>query len=504
MPTTVVTLSAWPDGTAVFTPGDPLPQKVSIMHPPMFWNVYGILAMHFTANTLPLLESYGYHPTRFLHRRRSFESADSPDGSSTEMSEISETRNTREYRRVMASLSTATASERFKTVMGNPTIFARYKSFAARDLTTENPLFWEHYTSLIKLLPNPPSNPTNFASAEPVPPVLIPLFLKIYTTFILPDSPLELNLPGSVTQMVFGQMEPVRRKRPGVGVRRDVFVKVAKCVEDMIYETLPRFLEVEKEEYARTGGIGIDYEAQTRDGLRRREKTHVRDENEFGLGKNDGHKGWVVKSEEASDTWEERRQYPSEHGRDFRGDGGKFSGGRPGWEEVHNYGGATREQQPGYSPQPYSENRVRGHGYSEGQSPGRHHYGDRSRAAVDDNQAGKRERGYKEQSMREPHGRVEYRRDPRTDGDYDDYDGWEPTYDPAAGSQTHYDGGRRHHDAGYYGDVARERAPGYSDEPAINPNASGQLRREPSFHRDRAGQRAYGEDLGMKEFRTGY
>ncbi|KAJ3042180.1 hypothetical protein HDV00_008068 [Rhizophlyctis rosea] len=248
---TVVTSIAWPDGTEAFTPGHPLAQKVNIMHPPMHWNIYGILVMHFTSTTLPLIESYGYYPTRYFRRKRlEKDESPSPDVEAAPSVEMQSLPNTAAYRRHAARLA-GSPMEQFHNVMRDPELFARYKEFAARDLVTENPVFWEHYTKLIRTLPNPPQNPSKFTSPEPVPQHLIPAFLKIYTTFLLPNAPLELNLPGGVTQTVWGQMEPVRLKRPGVGVRRDVFVVVAGCVEQMIFDSIPRFMEFERDEYVK-------------------------------------------------------------------------------------------------------------------------------------------------------------------------------------------------------------------------------------------------------------
>ena len=174
--------------------------------------------------------------------------------------------DTAAYRRHAARLN-ETPMEMFNNVVSDPELFARYKAFSARDLQTENPIFWEHYTQLIALLPNPPRNPSRFTSPDPVPQHLVPAFLKIYTTFVLPNSPMELDLPGRIAQTVWGQMEPVRRRRPGVGVRRDVFVAVAQCVEAMIFDSVPRFLEVERDEYVRRRRVGSSVDE---DGLRER------------------------------------------------------------------------------------------------------------------------------------------------------------------------------------------------------------------------------------------
>ncbi|KAJ3051258.1 hypothetical protein HK097_007756 [Rhizophlyctis rosea] len=254
---TTVAISAWPDGTEAYTPRAPLAQKVNIMHPPMFWNIYGILIMQFTATTLPLLESYGYRPLNIFRRTKRFESRNTDASRSDSSIQMQSLPDTAAYRRHAARLA-ETPQEQFQNVVTDPELFARYKVFAARDLATENPIFWEHYCEVINSLPNPPRNPSRFTSPDPVPQHLIPAFLKIYTTFILPNSPLEIELPAGIAQTVWGQMEPVRRARPGVGVRRDVFANVARCVEAMILDSLPRFYENERDEYVRDRRRTVD------------------------------------------------------------------------------------------------------------------------------------------------------------------------------------------------------------------------------------------------------
>ncbi|KAJ3036028.1 hypothetical protein HDV00_003121 [Rhizophlyctis rosea] len=264
------------------TPSGRLPNESTfqVWFPGTNWYIIAILINQWVAVALPVLEAYGFHPIRKFtrccyHRGRRVSRLVRERGSrgTPRSSDVSTASGGG-----IDDMSRIPLKDLFEWAMEDPQCFEAFKAFAARDFTTENPMFFHEYRKLMfkvktslgdiakdsvtskresisisspvsQQQPDPlpfgtylPPSITNL----PIPAALVSDYRRVYSTFVRPGAQLQLNLPAHLVDMVGRQLakkEEAGSAPVGVldGVRREVL--------GMMFESFGRFAEEEREGY---------------------------------------------------------------------------------------------------------------------------------------------------------------------------------------------------------------------------------------------------------------
>ncbi|KAJ3054199.1 hypothetical protein HK097_002422 [Rhizophlyctis rosea] len=232
-------------------PGEP---TFPIWVPATTWALGGVYIGQWTAVALPVLESYGYHPVRRIRRWwRSYYST------FTEFA--TRTGEIRGRRPSTKAVETVPYQDLFRAVLEDPQWFEAFRSFSARDFTTENPMFFHEYRKLMlkvkatlgNVARDGPESESQLGlgvylppstSNLPIPTVLASDFRKLYRTFIRPSAALQLNLPAHLVHQISQQLG--RKDETGLPLI-SVFDPVRTEVLTMMFQSFSKFVEEEKE-----------------------------------------------------------------------------------------------------------------------------------------------------------------------------------------------------------------------------------------------------------------
>ncbi|KAJ3005679.1 hypothetical protein HKX48_000514 [Thoreauomyces humboldtii] len=230
---------------------EPKHPKLVAYFPVQLFTIFATTVNQVYSVFLPLLESYRQDQVKWQHSSSVIDEAPTPSSSPLQkeapgpdavpssdlpIDPFSPTPSEYELKLTMTS---------FMHVLETPALFREFKKIAVADFNVENPLFWEEYTSFRHgigvYLTDTSTFPHPFASSPPLPPHLARTALGMYTTFVAPNAPLQLNLSCRVSDPVIKIFKKPLEEGSVLG---DVFAEVAdEVVWTMFGNTYVKFLE---------------------------------------------------------------------------------------------------------------------------------------------------------------------------------------------------------------------------------------------------------------------